>query len=285
MHNHSQVNNEFKIAEMVSGQKKGELHMINRNKKANQDQTSNHQIPRWGQTVTLVVILGLLAVIAVPGIAFAAIATIDTDDNTWDSNWGTPMRVDTTIGPDGYDIDTFWVNTDAASPTVYYFGLTTVGPLADDAIVYFWIDCNDNNVFTDNADRVIEYDPLNDWVTEYTGDEATIEFAPDANGEVIGGNSVEVQTNNTGDVSWASCQVGNHSIKAEIWNDIITNVPDSSAAQSSTVPRIYDLPTAVALQSISANPNLSLVNLSGLLVALMMGVAVAVTLLRRRRVN
>lgn len=230
--------------------------MINRNKKANQDQTSNHhQFPRWGQTVTLVVIFGLLVVIAIPSIAFAAIATINTTDGIWDSNWGTPMRVDTTIGPDNYDIDTFWVNTDAASPTVYYFGLTTVGLLADDAIVYFWIDCDDNNVFTDNADRVIEYDPLNDWVTEYTGDEATIEFAPDANGEVIGGNSVEVQTNNTGDVSWASCQMGNHNIKAEIWNDIITNVPDtdSSATQSSTDPRIYDLPTAVALTSFTIN--------------------------------
>lgn len=222
---------------------------------------------------TTAVIFGLLLIVAVPTVVMAAIAAVDTNDGAWDSNWGTPLRVDSISGPAGYDIDTFWVNTDAASPSVYYFGLTTVGSLANDAIVYFWIDCNDNDVFTDNADRIIEYDPLNDWVTEYSGDEILIELGPDPdpNGEVIGGNSVEVQTNNTGDVSWASCQGGNHSIKAEIWNDIITNVADSSPSQSGTVPRTYDLPTAVTLNSFAAkstNPGLSYVAFSVLLLGI-----------------
>jgi hypothetical protein len=145
--------------------------------------------------------------------------------------------------------------------------------MAADALVYFWIDCNDNNVFTDNADRVLEYDPLNDWVTEYSGDETLIEFALDASGEVIGGNSVEAQTDNTGTVSWASCQGGNHSIKAEIWNDLITNVTDNSPSQSGTVPRTYDLPTAVTLTSFEIGTSNAGLAYTALIGIVLLGVA------------
>jgi len=231
--------------------------MANTNVTENKTTTKSYA-RHWLVKRGFALILGLFIITSLVSTAAAKIAPINTNDNVWDSNWGNPMHIDTISGPAGFDIDTFWVNTDASSPTTYYFGLSTIGTLDTNAIVYFFIDCNDNNSFTDPVDRILEYDPLNDWVTEYTGDESTTEFGADTDGEKIssGGNdSVEVMTTNAGTVSWSTCQLANHQIKAEIWNDIITNVPDSSPSQSSTPPRVYDLPTAVTLNNVTgSNP-------------------------------
>jgi hypothetical protein len=91
------------------------------------------QSRKFGWYSRLLILLGvcLMLIGGLPVIVNAAIAVINTNDGAWDANWGAEMRVDGDDAgvDDDLDIDTFWVNSDAASPTTYYFGVSTVAAL------------------------------------------------------------------------------------------------------------------------------------------------------------
>ncbi len=218
---------------------------IRRTDSRNNDQRSS----RRSRTIVAVCVVGLLLAIGLPGAVIAAIGVINTNDGLWDSNWGTPLRVDGDDGgvADGFDIDTFWVNTDAASPTTYYFGLNTVAAPDANAFVCFKVDCNDNDVFTDNADRGLEYDQGNDWTTEYTGDGATFEYLPNSDGELVNTRYMEAKMTQGGTVDWTACMAGDHKIKAEVRDGMC---PSNGTMRDDTEP---GYPTAVTLTRFTAS--------------------------------
>ncbi len=100
-----------------------------------------------------IIVVCLVLASTAPAVVRAAIAAINTNDGAWDSNWGTPMRIDGDDAgiEDDVDIDTFWVNTNAASPTMYYFGVSTVTALraGGGTRICVKVDCN-NNGFPDD---------------------------------------------------------------------------------------------------------------------------------------
>jgi hypothetical protein len=230
----------------------------------------------WASMIGIVVI-GLLLIAGFPAIAKAAIAVIHTDDGQWDSNWGTPLRVDGDDPgiADDVDIDTLWVNTDLASPTTYYFGVSTVSPLRTSGGVRICVkvDCNGNGSVSDAEDRVLELNPGDTYYDVVGNDPNNWEQNPGSHGEFIG-RFVEARTNNTGSISWSSCMASNPVIKAEVRDGFC---PNQGTLYDETELRGYDLPTAVTLSSFSAASQAGWV---GLLAGLLVG---ATVILRRRK--
>lgn len=197
-------------------------------------------------------VVGLVFAMVFPVMVNAAIAVINTNDGLWDSNWGGPMRVDGDDAgvDDAHDIDTFWVNTDAASPTTYYFGVSTVAPLQTNYGFRFCIkvDCNGDGDVTDVEDKVLEVNPA-DTLYDVNGNSSNPwEQNSSDDGEFVG-RFMEAKTNTTGSISWAGCMASNPVIKAEVRDGFC---PDQGILYDETELREYDLPTAVRLRSLTA---------------------------------
>ena len=185
------------------------------------------------------IVASLVFVGAFTGIVKAAIAIINTNDGAQDSNWGTPLIVDGDDAgvADDLDIDTFWVNTDAASPTTYYFGVSTVSPLrtAGGVRICIKMDCNGDGDVTDAADRVLEINP-SDTIYDVAGNSSsTYEANAATDGEFVG-RYIEARTNNSGSISWAGCMAGNPVIQAEVRDGFC---PDLGTLYDATELRAY----------------------------------------------
>lgn len=187
-----------------------------------------------------------------PGVVRAAIAVINTNDGAWDSNWGNPLRVDGDDPgvADDLDIDTFWVNTDGATPSTYYFGLSTVAPLRTygGVRVCVKVDCNGDGDVTDAVDKSLEINPGDTYYDTNGNSSSPWEINSAADGEFIG-RFLEARTNASGSISWAGCMASNPVIKAEVRDWFC---PNEGTMYDETVLRGYDLPTAVRLQDFSA---------------------------------
>lgn len=224
-----------------------------------------------GRLIGIIVVCLVLASTA-PAVVRAAIAAINTNDGAWDTNWGTPMRIDGDDAgiEDDVDIDTFWVNSNAASPTMYYFGVSTVTALrtSGGTRVCIKVDCNNNGLVTDAADRVLELNPGDTYYDVAGNNSNTWELTPSTDGEFVNTRYVEARTNNSGSLSWVGCMASNPLIQAEVRDGFC---PDQGTAYDATEPRRYDLPTAVQLSQASARSgNEGLINLAlvfGLLLA------------------
>lgn len=214
------------------------------------DKNISRMLARRSRIIGIIVACLVLA-IAFPGIVRAAIAVINTTDGSWDGGWGNPMRVDGDDAgvTDDVDIDTFWVNTDASSPTTFYFGVSTVDPLRTYGGVRICVkvDCNGDNDFTDAEDRVLEINP-GDTIYDVIGDNSGWELNSADDGEFVSTRYMEARTNNSGSIVWSGCMASNPLIKAEVRDDFC---PNDGTLYDETVPRSYDLPTAIRLQNIS----------------------------------
>ncbi|MBN1538458.1 MAG: hypothetical protein JW908_17110 [Anaerolineales bacterium] len=211
-----------------------------------------------------IILLVLLFVCVFPNVVKAAIAVIDTNNGSWDSSsWGNPMRVDGADAgiDDDLDIDTFWVNTDAASPSTYYFGISTVNALRSSGGVRFCIkvDCNGDGDVTDAEDKVLEANPGDTYYDENGDSDTPFDTNAATDGEFIG-RFMEAKTNTSGSISWAGCFTDNPVIKAEVRDGFC---PNQGTLYDETVLREYGLPTATRLQDFSADRSSHLWLLAG----------------------
>lgn len=219
-----------------------------------------------------IIVVCLVLASTAPAVVRAAIAAINTNDGAWDSNWGTPMRIDGDDAgiEDDVDIDTFWVNTNAASPTMYYFGVSTVTALraGGGTRICVKVDCNNNGFVTDAADRVLELNPGDTYYDVAGNNSDTWEAVPNTDGEFVNTRYVEARTNNSGSLSWAGCMASNPLMQAEVRDGFC---PDQGTAYDATELRRYDLPTAIQLNQASARSSnegpLNLALVLGLLTA------------------
>lgn len=213
-------------------------------------QEIRNSLRNHGKIIRLLGICMLIAGIF-PGAVRAAIAVINTDDGSWDSGWGTPLRVDGDDGAvaDDRDIDTLWVNTNSSSPDTYYFGLSTVSNMSTIAGITACVkvDCNGNSLFNDAEDKILELNP-NDEYYEVEGSGSLDDTNASTTGEFIG-RFAEAHTDSSGSISWAACLSGNPLIKAETRDGFC---PDEGTLYDETEPRAYNIPTAVTLQSFTA---------------------------------
>jgi len=204
--------------------------------------------------INSIVLLLLIMVCTFPNVVNAAIAVIDTNNGSWDSSsWGNPIRVDGDDAgiDDDLDIDTFWVNTDAASPSTYYFGISTVSPLRTSGGPRFCIkvDCNGDGDVTDAEDKVLEANPGDTYYDLNGNSSAVWDTNAATDGEFIG-RFMETKTNTSGSISWAGCFADNPVIKAEVRDGFC---PNQGTLYDETELREYDLPTVTRLQDFSAN--------------------------------
>jgi hypothetical protein len=205
------------------------------------------RVPLFSIIVTCLVLIG-----ALPIAVDAAIAVIDTNNGAWDTGWGTPMRVDGDDAgvDDDLDIDTFWVNSDAASPTTYYFGVSTVAPLHSSGGVRICIlmDCNGDGDVTDVEDKSLELNP-GDTYYDANGDSSfPYDTNPSTDGEFVG-RYAEAKTNTSGSISWATCMNQNPVVKAQVRGGFC---PTDGTLYDETELRGYDRATAIRMRAVSS---------------------------------
>jgi hypothetical protein len=228
------------------------------------------------------VLLGVsLLMITVMGIAHAAFFTINTNDGIDQTGLPTAFRVDPSGDPANYDILNFWAVSDANPPTEFYFRAELDGALPSGAYLEARLDCNNNGIFTESVDVLVDYQPFDtttpdsiyywngDWST-YGDDYNTIYGEPTA---TTGAYEWRAPTSGIGNVVWTDCLSGQINVQ-------LATVEPFGTDQDTTVSRGFDVPTAVTLQQITPSSHGTIFPLIMGLLAL---VGVTAYLMRRRR--
>jgi hypothetical protein len=172
--------------------------------------------------VILVIALAFSNLVILP--MLAAIGSINANDGQVDPNWGASFDTGTSNPGSPYELVNFYVNTDAAIPTRFYFRWETMGTIngSFDQVVAL-LDCNGNGGYADSSDLFVRYTPNNspnvDLVEVYQGDwSANDAYFPNSiYGELVG-NNIEVSPPVTGTVNWSACLASDPTIKAEVWD-------------------------------------------------------------------
>lgn len=218
-------------------------------------------------------------IIGAPVSVLAALGTINPNDGAVDANWGTPMGAGTLSPGNQYEIVNFYVNTDASTPTRFYFRWETAGALTSKFdFLKVSLDCNNNNSYSDAVDVFVEILPSGSAGDKYVVSRGS-GGATDSSGSPTNlvervGNNVEVAPTVGPNVDWSACLASNPTIFAE-------SINFGGPGRDVTTKRVYNLPTAITLSSFGAQssgtPLMAGMALLGLL--LVGGVAVV----RRKR--
>lgn len=230
-----------------------------------------HVMSRFGLAIIFVLSLSLLTF----GVALAANFTINASDGVVDSQWTgqTPIVTGDLDGgvSAGYDIDSAWIATFSNPPAeIVSFRVLMEGPIANDAVIYGEISCDNDDNFLETVDRAVIYDVEADLISIEDGMGNSILAPGNASfGEVVGSSLNAEWYNPAAPATAFDGCFGTVRVRFSVLG-IDTD---------STTPRSYNMPTAIEVQRISASSPLSLA-----VVAIGLGIVglAAFALLRRR---
>jgi hypothetical protein len=201
--------------------------------------------------VVLALTLGLLAV----SVVYAVFITVDTNDGVVDSNWGTAFVTDPAgdsvcaAGSFG-DITNAYIGSSGTGTTdTFYFRVQGTGlstGFTGRGVAH--LDCNDNGIFTDSADRQVVYviDEDSVYVLDGPGNFLTSDPFDSTFGERIGTTDVEFKaTIGDGTIlgACASSQIGVY---------FASRNAGQGATCDTTSTREYNSPTAVTQLRLNA---------------------------------
>lgn len=193
----------------------------------------------------------LVIVFSLTSVTLAAKVVIDTENGVWDTGWGTVFMTDAnndSTGPAGTDIQEFYVNVNP-SENEYYFGaiLDAAPPLGQYYVAD--IDCDDDSVRNEDTDAIV-------FATDGSGGVGTgdalnfITLSGSRWTEIVSINRIEWRSETGLTYPQATCFAGNRSFRLRSCSSFTC-----STIYDEISVRYLDLPTAVILQSISANNN------------------------------
>lgn len=203
-------------------------------------------LARKSKRILLSLALSVLVILTTFTIAYAAFISIDTNDGGVDTNWpAAPFRNDDSgDASTGYDIIDFWVGTDANPPTQYFFRADLDAAMSGtNPFLEARLDCNNNGIFDEAVDVLVDYVPGADETWVYAGNDINISHPqPATSGEETATAGVYEWKASTsgGPVSWTACLSGTPSIM------LVTMEDDTD--MDTTEARRIDVVTAVTFQ-------------------------------------
>ena len=215
--------------------------------------------------ILLSLLLSLLIGLMTYTVAYAVFISIITDDGLLDGGWPVdPFPVVAVGGEDpGYNIQAFWVGTNADPPTEYYFRADLDAAMPAGGFLEARLDCNGDGDFVDAVDVLVDYQPDVDGTVVLDGTETNIDSQPDEYGEATDTDFVyEWKASTSGiNVNWSACLANPVSIMLATMDSTLTPRDTTSAWG-------INVPTAVTFQrfdGVSTNRSFLAVTLVSLL--------------------
>lgn len=205
--------------------------------------------------VNVSMFLALAIVLSLTGAALAAKVAIDTTNDVWDAGWGTVFMTDAngdSTGPAGTDIQEFYVNVNPAEDE-YYLGVILDAAPPNDIHYVADIDCDDDSLRNEEEDAIVlAYADFSGQFGGAGAGDASYTYASTNQGEIVSINRFESRSHSSVIYPQATCFAGNRSFRLRSCDN-----RGCSTVYDETNIRYLDLPTAVTLQSITANNNSS----------------------------